>query len=327
MELNDFYNGLKNKTIKIIGGSHVTNPILRDVEDFVKHHQEMIRKYTEEAKTKKVYKKDEPTAQRMLEHYKFSADIQPGRYIFGMSAAYCWNCGENLQIILLEGGKEVGLITSTDYWNLQKESGEKFDFVLTKKHLKKCCATKMVKEKCLTATIDVPTGELLFANHFGSVDKFYQNPDKSKSRDINSLLGRSELMSVLSKESIGYGQMGNMSVAVHVKKDGTEVIITTPYGYDSKKDEEYDVAFKGFVNAGSICLDVWRWQCGDKKVLSDGGYKLPPGLKPNKVINHEYKDFILTKVKKGNWEIKHYFDFFRDNEPRNPIYSHLKLIK
>ena len=175
----------------------------------------------------------------------------------------------------------------------------------------------------MVTEIEVPSGELLFTNFFKK-DEIYKKPfEKDDINSINCILGEFELMKYLSEKNIGYGQMGNMSVNVFVKKTGDEIIIGTDYGYN-EKDGEYEIKHKGFINCGRISLSVWRWMCGDIQILKEHNEEIPKDLKLNKSIDHDYKDYILTKVKKGTWVIEHYYSFVTEDSD-NGIYSKLCL--
>ena len=117
--------------------------------------------------------------------------------------------------------------------------------------------------------------------------------------------------------------MGNMSLNVFLKEDGTEIILGREHGYDEVKDREFTVKHKGFKNIGNISLSMWRWMCADKEVLSQRNISLPK-LKKNSTIEHDYRNYTLAKVKPGKWIIEHYYDLHKRNDA-DIIFSRLYL--
>lgn len=204
-----------------------------------------------------------------------------------------------------------------------------------------CEAKDLYEAKKLEATINFPTGNVVFTNFFHK-EEIYINVNNRYGRpSICSLLGRKALMDYLATKNVGYGQMGNMSISVYSNK--TEIIITETDLRDSygelvesvlSEEEEYteeevrdaknaktvyDDFFKylkdnKFKKRGDISLSVWRWMCADKATLELEG--------------EEIDDDVNFKVDKGLWKIEHYFDF----TPCNPktykdlIYSKLSKL-
>ena len=184
-------------------------------------------------------------------------------------------------------------------------------------NLNKQCELKgLIESQKLISTINVPSGELIFTDFFRT-ESLNERPDVYTNEDycdINSLKGRNKLMQYLATQNVGYGQLSNMCYGVFVKDDKTEIILANIYYYD-EDDYEYHTEIDGFTYLGSVCCDMWRWQCADKLVLD--------------AVNDPYeeKEHIVADVNIGNWQIEHFFDFIRDcdNDKIN-IYTHLKLI-
>lgn len=319
MNLKEIVDGLEAGSITIDHESHLTN----SVKDRVVRYYERINDTVRDSKDKEVREWKSKELLRQLEH---------GEYL-GLSGleCQCFDCGANLYIVLKDDNT-LSLIPTHDYWDITdkgaaRENISKYDYVIKPEEFPSCVAKPLRKKKKLVSEIEVPSGELIFQNYFNT-KKLYVDPENEWGEpSINSVLGRDVLMQYLAKQNVGYGQMGNMSVSIHVKNDGSEIIVTTPYGYDGEKDEEYDVEFDGFKQMGSISLSVWRWQCADKKVLEEAGETIPE-IDPKAKVD-VYSDAVLAKVKTGKWRIEHYFDFFtrKDDEKRNPIYSKLTLIQ
>jgi len=326
MNILEIYNGIKDGSITIELKGHCVNSIEGRIEDEISHINKMIAKYTEGKGEFKEGKRD------MLSHYtrRLEETVEHGDY-FGVTGmeAQCFDCGCRMYI-LLQDDKTVTLVPTPAYWDLREKGGlrekiSKYDYQIKSEEIPSCEAVPIRKKKKLVSKIDVPSGELIFKNFF-KTEKLYEDPaNKYGHPDICSVLGRNVLMQYLAKQNVGYGQMGNMSVAIYLKKDGKEIIVSKTYGYDNVKNEEYTVEFKGYSYLGKISLEVWRWQCADKEMLIANNEPIPE-LEKDK---DHYADAIRAKVKRGRWKIEHYFDFFtqKDDEKRNPIYSRLKLME
>ena len=169
----------------------------------------------------------------------------------------------------------------------------------------------------LVAEISVPSGKLIFTNYFDKEEIY--SLDKA---DINCVAGRYELMKHLAEKNIGYGQMGNMSVSVFVNAAKDEIIIGGNYAY-TEDDEEIEIEHPGYTELGSISLSVWRWMCGDAKILKQHGEELPK-IKYGGETCTNYRDYVGVKVQPGTWVIEHYYDFGNDD---SKIYSKLYLKK
>ncbi len=324
MQIRDVLEGLKNNTIKILTNGHMTNPIIDDIEYHLEHNEKFLKELKDKG-AKWVGHDKKPIGKESSENLiKFVGkllEVEVGQRI-GDVSVYCFDCGINNSIVLIDENT-LALIENTKYYNTYKKSdGVKFE------DIKPCECETLRKEKKLTATINVPTGNLIFTNYFKE-EKIYSFPKEIKSfHSINSVNGRKELMDYLATQDIGYGQMGNMSVDVFVKNTGDEIIIGGSYGYNEKRGE-YVIKHRGYKNLGSISLSVWRWMCGDTDILKAHKEELPKNLKPSKCVEDEnYKDYIWAKVKPGKWKIEHYFDFVTDeDDDEKQIYSRLKLVK
>lgn len=245
------------------------------------------------------------------------------------SQLYCHDCGARMYVSLIDD-KTIVLSESRKYWDISDTKPDRYNFKLTPEDMKKleCEMSKLGIVDKFVAEINVPSGELIFANHFKNEDTYEIKKDKYRS--INDLSGRYELMQDLAKRDIGYGQMGNMSVTIFKKKDGTEIIVGGEYGYDESDDLcEFTITHDGYDKLGEISLGVWRWQCGDKKILVEKfGEKISKKLK--EVKNPKYhEDMVLANVTPGKWVIEHYYDFphSKYSEGKKEIYSRLYLKK
>lgn len=333
MNLLQLEEGLRTGTITLDLKSHRCNPIIEQVSRYVNQKKDWIKQLETGSYTsphdKKVWSKEE--CDNMIKFLTVNLENQeePGEY-FHDNEAYCFDCGGRHHLTVVDE-KTVSLLSYSNFDKKREEKGFKwldFTFRYDPADIPVCPAKSLVESKKMVSEINVPSGQLLFANFFKE-EKIYDFPKEGKYKEensINGLLGRFNLMQYLATQNIGYGQMGNMSVNVFVNKAGDEIIIGNDYGYDNKTDREYTIKHKGFKNLGSISLSVWRWMCGDLEVLQGHGEVVPDNIKVNKQTEDDYKDYILTKVKPGTWVIEHYYDLMTD-EDEDKIYSKLYLKK
>ena len=172
--------------------------------------------------------------------------------------------------------------------------------------------------KPVKTRINVPSGRIIFCNHFGEYPEKPKNMEGSHEFSLNTLIGRMNIAKHLSESNIGFGQVGNTSVGVYISKDKKSVKITESVDYiidDAKYYEENDEIMpddekvrikeaknliKGYEYLGSLCLDVWRWMCADLMVISEERLDINN--------NQEYNNYIECEIQSGEWEITHYYD-------------------
>lgn len=256
---------------------------------------------------------DRPKPENLQAIYLQELEIKykPGQRLGGFLSIpekYCWGCNARLTPIL----KSYNEVSFVPNYNPNNKTGN-----YEPNDIPECELTKKnIKDKIVTE-INLPTGDLVIANFFREKE-IYDIPNSDSS--INCLLGRIELAEYLEKLDVGYGQMGNMSIEVWKKLDGTEVLFTGTY-YDEETDEESEGEYDGFKHLGDISLSVWRWMCADIQTLKKYNEKLPK-LKDDDCVEKDYRDFILAKVKPGKWVIEHYYDV---EERKDGIYTKLYL--
>ena len=107
-------------------------------------------------------------------------------------------------------------------------------------------------------------------------------------------------MQYLANRNVGYGQTGNMTLAVFVSNDRKTILIASPYN-----DEHEENTIEGYELVGKICCNVWRWQCADTSVLEKYGTTIDENF---------IEDNIVIDVPKGEWNIKHYYDFMSEED-------------
>lgn len=277
-------------------------------EEVIKEFERSLKRWKEDA---------ESLPDNYFSLKKFYEPIKIGRHI-GDFSHYCWDCGKDLDLILIDD-KTLALSDKRNYWDLTDNMSikERLNYKMKLEDIKPCPVPDVTNG--IKTSINVPTGDLIFSNHFGKVDSLYEL-EGEKYHSINGLLGRIKLAEDLAKRDVGYGQMGNMSIDVYLRNDGKEIIIGQEYFID-KKGKEKLRKFDGFKRLGSISLSVWRWQCADRKILEDKEYPLPE-LKKNGETSHDYLDWILAEVVPGKWNIEHYFDV---SDCTDGIFSRLYL--
>lgn len=327
MNFIELVEALKSGKIKIDSKGHLHNDVLPSLERHLEYKQDHLRKLIEKGANytwshdKEQKPIGEESSKSLIQWVRHDI-LEPlifGHYLYDHEI-YCFNCGDRLHIVPIDENT-ITLVDWGIYHENQEKSGLKHEYTITDTEIPVCSSKELCDSKKMVAEIQVPSGELVFTNFFKK-DEIYDKPDEIVS--INAIKGRYELMLYLAGKNIGYGQMGNMSVNVFVKETGDEIIIGNDYGYN-ETDGEFTITHDGFENLGSISLSVWRWMCGDVQILNEHGEKLPK-LKMNKCIEHDYEDYILTKVQSGTWVIEHYFDFMERDDETN-IYSKLYLKK
>lgn len=266
---------------------------------------------------------DRPKSDRMQEIYlqDIEQKFEPGQslnMLISLPEKYCWGCDDRL-IPILKSYNEVSFVSMMKYFKICDTKPTKDDSLIDVKDIPECeLGTKNIKDKIVTE-INLPTGDLVIANFFREKE-IYDTPNGSGA-NINCLLGRIELAEYLEKLDVGYGQMGNMSIEVWKKLDGSEVLFTGSYNYDEETDTEGEYVYDGFKHLGNISLSVWRWMCADLVTLKKHNEKLPKLLEDD-CVEDDYRDFILAKVKPGKWVIEHYYDI---EERKDGIYTKLYL--
>ena len=186
-----------------------------------------------------------------------------------------------------------------------------------------------VKDEPIRTEIDIPSGNVIFANHFGK--EVLDAPEDEKygnKYSINALYGRINTAKHLARNGYGYGQMGNSSIEVYVSKDKKSIKIVGP-GIDYINEEiEYLTEEKLFDEitpqmtktyetykelvidhklVGEISMSIWRWMCCDKTNFNG-----------DDISDENFE----TTVEPGKWEIIHNYDYDRDSA----FASELRLI-
>lgn len=186
--------------------------------------------------------------------------------------------------------------------------------------------------KPMKTRINIPTGNLVFCNHFGEFPDAPEGMEYDTEYSLNNLLGRRNIAEHLAKSCIGYGQVSNCSISIYISEDGKSIRILDKVDYilddatyydtsdeimpdDEKK--EFDRAcnlVKGYKRIGSLSLDVWRWMCADKMVINEERLDINN--------NNSCSDVVECEVKSGEWEISHYYDIIEDSL----LVSEMKLV-
>ena len=306
MKLKDIIEGLKNNTLEVESNSHWYNK-----EDLINYLHNIQYTHSHMYKINSELFNDDAIKITYLNDNNPEKDFKNGEEIYFQltmisSTIRCFACDKEL--IPIMGDNKLILCERVFYCNRHFRLHENLN--------KQCELKGLIESQKLISTINVPSGELIFTDFFRT-ESLNERPDVYTNEDycdINSLKGRNKLMQYLATQNVGYGQLSNMCYGVFVKDDKTEIILANIYYYD-EDDYEYHTEIDGFTYLGSVCCDMWRWQCADKLVLD--------------AVNDPYeeKEHIVADVNIGNWQIEHFFDFIRDcdNDKIN-IYTHLKLI-
>lgn len=326
MKLLEIYKKIKSGKIKLKDGiGHSFNPI----DDSILSYYNWMKECSED-------KEINPDNDKNINLIIISKDYNIGEIflnVFG-DGLYCFDCG-NYYFPYLIDDSTLGLIERSIYFDLRKtnndnnkKNGTDNKVILSDSDCSSCVILEDKIKGYLTSEIEIPSGNLVFKNYF-SKEKIYEFPKNINflnNNSINSTLGRKSLMQYLSTMNIGYGQMGNMSVTIFVKLDGSEIIIGTDCTYN-EKDGEIIVKHKGYKKVGKISLSVWRWMCGDVDILRQHKEPISKELEilinnPKQVYSTHYEDELLVKVKSGKWVIEHYYEFQIEREI---IYSRMYI--
>jgi hypothetical protein len=317
LTIKEVCDGVLSGSIKVNMEGH--NDLEYNENAQVKKHKEYFTKVLEHIK--RII--DRPKSINIQELYleEMQMKFNPGQslsLLLSLPERYCWGCNGRLMPIL-KSYNEVSFISTDKYYDLTRGiPGKPSKDSIDVKDIPECELVKEnIKDRIVTE-INLPTGDLVITNFFREKE-IYDAPGYSG--DINSLLGRINLAKYLANMDIGYGQMGNMSLEVWKKTDGTEVLFTGSYNYDEETDIEGEYEYDGFKHLGNISLSVWRWMCADLVTLKKHNEKLPKLLEDDSVED-DYRDFILAKVKPGKWTIEHYYDV---EERKDGIYTRLYI--
>ena len=246
---------------------------------------------------------------------------------------YCFKCGMKLDYILLDENT-IGLGATTS---------------MNKEDIWDCTCPFKDGAKGHSYYITVPTGELVFANYFDDRKPYteadkdcdcYANSDRKEMEifepkdkwngelSLNTHAGRIGLMNhYSSKHNIAFGQMGNMSVGIYIKKGKKDrIVISSAYLSDRVESDDKELASKSekflkeYRLLGCISLEVWRWMAADMSILKKN--KIPIKLAKKGDYGDEN---ILVKVKKGKWKVAHQFRTDDCDQDKDLEYSILEF--
>jgi len=167
---------------------------------------------------------------------------------------------------------------------------------------------------------------LIFKNF---IREALQELDKEEGRyhdySLESYIGMQNITNFYSKLNLGWGQMTNTSVHIFVPENKDEIDEILIYHCCHELDEdgyENDGEIKGYKRIGEISCDMWCWMCGDLTALKELNHDIATDLFYNSPM-----DYVEIKnVKKGVWELEHYF-VTDDFDEKTCLASKLKLIE
>ena len=277
MSAAQLLEGLKAGTITVDALGHtVTEHLLPEIEE----HLELAIDILEGVTAKDL--PDSVSAQLY--------DPKHPSYFFGRISIYCEHCGKRL-VPYLRDDTTISFIK-------QERKDDTVDFVQEKP----CELAVLTPTK---TEINVPSGQLVFQNFFD-----IKTPDGVKNHQkysLNHIKGCINTAKYFAKSDVGYGQVGNTSVDIYLRKDGKAIKIveslcqiTEWEAYEDTPPAEdiQEAAADLLVNydeLGNISLDMWRWMCADKTIADT--IKHPSSV-----------DIVECDVETGTWEITHYSD-------------------
>lgn len=346
MTLEDAVNGLKSGSILVLDGGHRQNDLLNQVERHLRDYQKRLRFHEGKPSDERLSEvPNSPTHGDMTHHYRLIT-----RWDFGHPQAYnsyCYNCGQTLMVIPLDE-KSVALVGSDDFFRISEVHGNRYGYQFKSEDMIYCPAFELSKQSALVANIEVPSGILIFANFFRTA-ALYEPPDDN----INSLMGRNQLMQHLAVQNVGYGQMGNMSIAVY-SNGLDEILIVDPYLDDSIADLEYEIeegrkAFNQLTdlkgNSDVITEEdllqaetqlskfkAFQTSLLEREFLCIGSVSLAVWrwqCADRQVLDEHQEDLsklekiVTVLVSPGRYHIEHFFEF---SDRDNPLYSRIRLV-
>jgi hypothetical protein len=221
---------------------------------------------------------------------KLRMPFEIGQQIFEHRDFSCQLCGKNFILVYLSDNR----LGFTGFYD-KKDKGFKVQ--------EQCSFGKVEPFK---GTIKNECGVLVFANRFDRAvfpDSDFE--DKySEEFDISSLRGRYNIAKYkMERFGIAYGQLSNMCIGVYVNQEKDSIIIGNPYILDKRTegmtgDKEELGKLEGHEMVGKICIDVWRFEGGDKVRLGN----------VYETLKNEGKDVVEVPCLKGEWDFVHYFD-------------------
>lgn len=293
MNLIDLYAKLKKGKITIDYRGHQFNPITDRLKEAIDHTRRLAMDGNQNISG--------IAQQILMQDIPYNTPVSYGLY--ESIKCYCFHCDLEY-LLMLTDERHATFIPASDYYQWKKDHPEE----LPKNNpllQVQCPMDEICQSGKLTAPINVPTGKLVFANFFGPEEIYIDHEyEYQPGHSINTVSGRHLLMQYLAEKNVGYGQMGNMSVALFVKKDGKEIIVGPCYTADK------ETSYKGFTRVGKLSLEVWRWQCADCYILDQ--YEEPLRTEDGSKIEH-----IEIPVRPGQWQIEHRFDLMDYEESRS----------
>jgi len=310
IELRD---GIKDGSIKVDARGHNTSlsahkPNFGD--EFVKERIiSRLDRYLE------MYEEEEDADQKEYYHKALIEPIHTMPHgpredyimIFGAMEEECRHCGAYMYVYLAKDEKSV---------YLKGADGEEI-----------ACPFADGFEKA-NNTINVPSGELLFANFFLKGEELPDCTEDQKYTSewsVSRIIGRMNIAKSLADQDIGYGQVGNTTITLFVNKERTKIkildcpesIIDNFEWMMEEEPENITPVYKGIYDrtkalllsdweeVGEICLSMWRYMCADRQVYDKAGLTLNASRKTEITDDEEH---VLCQVKPGKWEIIHHYD-------------------
>lgn len=315
MDIHIFLQKLEKGTVKIdknghcISGKYSIEKLIKKLQWHISYYKEKIE---EEEGTSGIHSKFLAVVEKK-DCFKPGKDYYP---ILSEVDVYCNNCGDRgLQFYI----KDIN--------------------TLAVRHYEKGPITCVLagKLKPIKTRIRVPTGNLIFINHFCKTPEAPYGKKYTSEYSLNYLLGRMNIAKYLASKNIGFGQVGNTTIEVYLSKDkksikiceGTEYLKDdveyflnhkeeyteghTPSEEEIKKYHDIKLMETDYTFIDSISLAVWRWMCADKAVIRGASLPIRDDL-----------DVVVCAVEPGTWEITHYYDILKKD---GFLVSELKLLK
>lgn len=218
---------------------------------------------------------------------------------------HCFYCGEYNSVVKFNGD-------TVTIGNFEKINGKYED---------KFTECTYAQPKPITGILDIDS-KLAVVNFFVGFEH-PENRDTSNLLDysVNHYAGRLNTTNfTLENDKIFYGQMGNQTIAFFINSDKTEILVSDYYDM-SEDSEDGNTKFNDYTFAGSLSLEMWRYEVGDYKTLKTAYQKTKKA--------DGYKDGFTVDVTKGKWQFTHYERTYNECPviDGNTVYARFNLVK
>lgn len=161
----------------------------------------------------------------------------------------------------------------------------------------------------VTVEIDVPTGELVFANYLSQLKDIPKDRENRQENSVNHSLGRNNHTKFHARVNKAfYVSLSNNSPTVwQNKKDPTKIWVGKAFDEPKEGQQSYKEVQKHYNDCGYICTDLWAFYACDRS-------RLPKEIK---------EDHFIVNVPPGRYRLVNHFEH---KESENGIFCEISKI-